>query len=165
MEENKNKKWLKILGFIILGFVTIFAAFYIAITIALHQMLNPVYNSKQIEKILKQQEKNFERFEYELGEHPFLPKSRPMLVNLVKENDEYKIIVDLKPLEGNEDGINVKIKDNIISISGELDKQSGHGEKILNFAQSYYLDENLNTDKITKEKIGNKYIITVPFES
>ncbi len=98
MDEKNNKKWLKILVMVILGFVAIVLAFYIAVTIALNQMLNPVYNSKQIDKLIKQQEKNFEKFEYELGEHPFLPKTRPMIVNLIKENDEYKIIVDLKPL-------------------------------------------------------------------
>ena len=164
MTEESAKKWLKILGIIILGFVMIFAAFYIAVTIALHQLLDPVYNSRQIDKLIKQQEKNFEKFEFELGEHPFLPKTRPMLVNLVKENEEYKVIVDLKPLEGNENGVNVKIKDNIISVNGELDKQTHRGEEILNFSQSYYLDEKLNTDKITKEKKGDKYIITIPFK-
>ena len=160
---EQHKKWLKILGIIILGFVMIFAAFYLAITVALHQMLDPVYNSKKIEKLIKQQEKNFEKFEYDLGEHPFLPKTRPMLVNLVKENDEYKIIVDLKPLDGNENKVNVKIKDNIISVNGELDRQTHRGEEILNFSQAYYLDENLQTDKMTKEKKGDKYIITIPF--
>lgn len=164
MDEDKNKKWLKILGVVILGFVMIVAAFYIAVSLALHQMLDPVYNSKQIEKMIKQQEKNFEKFEFELGEHPFLPKARPMLVNLVKENDEYKVIVDLKPLEGNEKGVNVKIKDNVISVDGSLDKQTHRGEEILNFSQSYYLDEKLLTDKITKEKNGDKYIITIPFK-
>ncbi len=164
MEENQNKSWLKILVIVILGFVMIFAAFYIAVTIALHQMLDPVYNSKRIEKLLKQQEKNFEQFEFELGEHPFLPKTRPMLVNLVKENDEYKIIVDLKPLEGNENDVSVKIKDNVISVHGELNNRTNNGEKILNFSQSYYLDEKLITDKMTKEKKGDKYIITIPFE-
>ena len=164
MEEVKQKKWLKILGIIILGFVMLFFAFYIAVTMALHQMLDPVYNSRQIDKIIKQQEKNFERFEEELSEHPFLPKTRPMLVNLVKENNEYKIIVDLKPLEGNENGVNVKIKDNVISINGELDKTTHRGEEILNFSQSYYLDEKLLTDSIKKEKIKDKYIITIPFK-
>jgi HSP20 family molecular chaperone IbpA len=147
-----------------LGFIVFFIALYAAITIALHQMLDPVYNSRQIEKLLKQQEKNFEQFEFELGEHPFLPKTRPMLVNLVKENDEYKVIVDLKPLEGNEKDVTVKIKDNVISIRGELNKQTTGSEKILNFSQSYYLDEKLETDKISKEKKGDKYIITIPFK-
>lgn len=160
---EKSRKWLKILGIIILGFIMVFAAFYLAIAVALHQLLDPVYNANRIEKLLKQQEKNFEKFEYDLGEHPFLPKSRPMLVNLVKENNEYKIIVDLKPLDGNENKVNVKIKDNIISVNGELDKQTHKGEEIINFSQSYYLDENLKTDKMTKEKRGDKYIITIPF--
>ena len=164
MDENKGKKWLKIMAIVILGFVIIFGAFYAAITMALHQMLNPVYNSKQIEKILKQQEKNFERFEYEMGEHPFLPKHRPMLVNLVKESNKYKVIVDLKPLEGDENGVNVKIDDNVIFINGKLDKQTLRGEEILSFSQSYYLDEKLITDKITKEKNGDKFIITIPFK-
>ncbi len=164
MEDNKNQKWIKILVLVILGLVAIFAVFYIAVMLALHQMLDPVYNSKQIEKMIKQQEKNFERFEIELGEHPFLPKTRPMLVNLTKENDEYHIIVDLKPLYGDENGVNVKIKDNVISVDGKLDKQTHRGEEILNFSQSYYLDEKLDTDKITKVKRGDKYIITIPFK-
>lgn len=164
MDDNQNKKWIKILVGVILGLVMIFAVFYIAVMLALHQMLDPVYNSKQIEKMLKQQERNFERFETELGEHPFLPKTRPMLVNLTKENNEYRIIVDLKPLDGNENGVTVKIKDNVISVDGTLDKQTHRGEEILNFSQSYYLDEKLDTDKISKVKRGDKYIITVPFK-
>lgn len=162
---NENKKWLKITAYIILGFIIMFTAFYIAVSLALHQMLDPLYHSKQIEKIIKQQERDFEKFEFELGEHPFLPKTRPMLVNLIKEDSEYRIIVDLKPLEGNENGVNVNIKDNIISISGNIDKQTHRGEEILNFSQSYYLDEKLLTDKITKEKQGNKYIVTIPFKN
>ena len=77
---------------------------------------------------------------------------------------DYKVIVDLKPLDGNENGVNVKIRDNVISINGELDKQTHRGEEILNFSQAYYLDEKLLTDKISKEKKGDKYIITIPFK-
>ena len=52
----------------------------------------------------------------------------------------------------------------IIDVRGSLEKQTGRGEKILNFSQSYYLDEKLLTDKIAKEKSGDKYIITIPFK-
>ena len=34
----------------------------------------------------------------------------------------------------------------------------------MNFSQSFYLDEELITNKISKERKGNKYIITIPFE-
>lgn len=163
-EENSKHHWLRIAAIIIMTFIVAFLAFYCAMEIMLHRMTDPMYSAKRIEKVLKQQERNFQRFEDKMGENPFEPKMRPMLVNLVKEANEYKVIVDLKPLEGNEKDVNVTIKDHIISVSGELDKKAFGGEKIINFSQSYYLDEDLQTDKISKEKKGDKYIITIPFE-
>ena len=56
------------------------------------------------------------------------------------------------------------IKDNELTIKGELDKKSRNNERIINFAQTYYLDEKIQKDEITKERIENKYIITIPFE-
>ena len=97
-------------------------------------------------------------------DNPFEPKMAPMLVNLVKEPNEYKIVVDLKPLGGDEKNINVKYDNKLITVSGEMEKTTKHEEKIMNFSQSYYLDEDVNIDKMTKEKKGNNYIITIPFE-
>ena len=47
------------------------------------------------------------KYEENLMDNPFEPKMRPMIVNLVKENDEYKVIVDLIPLEDNENAVNI----------------------------------------------------------
>ncbi len=60
---------------------------------------------KRIErKLCVNRKESFQRIEDKMtNENPFeLQKMRPMLVNLVKENNEYKVIVDLKPLENNE---------------------------------------------------------------
>ena len=162
-DESKKHHWLKIGAIIVVSFIVAFLAFYIAMEMMIRRVADPMYSVKRIEKVMQQQERDFRKLE-KMSENPFEPKMRPMLVNLVKENNEYKVIVDLKPLEGNENGIDVNIKDNVISITGELDKKSLRGEKIVSFAQSYYLDEKLETEKITKEKKGDKYIITVPFE-
>ena len=97
-------------------------------------------------------------------ENPFEPKMRPMVVNLVKESGEYKVIVDLNPLDGNENAINIKIDDNELTVSGELDKKIRGSEKMVSFDQTYLLDEELLPDKITKEKKGNKYIVTIPYK-
>lgn len=165
LEEDRKHHWLKIMAIIIVSFLAAFLAFYLALQMMINKITDPVYNAKRIEKIVQKQQKEFKNFEQKIAtENPFEPKIRPRLVNIARENGEYKIIVDLKPLEGNENGIDVNIKDNIISISGELDKKSMTGEKIVSFSQAYYLDEKLETDKITKEKKGDKYIITVPFE-
>ena len=87
-----------------------------------------------------------------------------MLVNLVKEASEYKIIVDLKPLGDDEKNVDVSLKDNVITVSGDMQQKELRGEKIMNFSQAFYLDEKLISNKISKEKKGNKYIITIPFE-
>jgi Fe-S-cluster formation regulator IscX/YfhJ len=114
--------------------------------------------------MIQKQEKKFNKIEKDFSDNPFEPKMRPRLVNFVKETNEYKVIVDLKPLDGDENAVNLDIKDNIISISGKLNKKSNSGEKMLNFAQSYYVDEKLDQSKLTKEKKGDRYIITIPLE-
>lgn len=163
-DETRKHHWLRIVSIILMTFIIAFLAFYCALEVMLHRMADPIYNAKRMEKLMVQQEKDFQRFEKKMGENPFEPKMRPMLVNLVKEPTEYKVIVDLKPLDGNENDVHVKIADKVITVNGELDKKSFVGEKIINFSQSYYLDEELETDKITKEKKGDKYIITIPFK-
>ncbi len=166
MNENETKNhWLKFGAIILTTFIVAFLAFYCAMELMIHRMTDPVYNAKRIEKLMKQQERSFQHIEDKImNDSPFEPKMRPMLVNLVKENNEYKVIVDLKPVDNNENNINVDIKDNILTVTGELDKKSFDGEKIVNFSQSYYLDEKLMADKMTKEHKGHKYIITIPFQ-
>lgn len=166
MLENESTKhhWLRIGAIALVTFIAAFLAFYCVMELMFHRVTDPMYNARRIEKMMKQQEKSFQKIEDKMmAENPFEPKMRPMLVNLVKENNEYKVIVDLKPLENNEKDVKVNINDHIISVSGELDKKSFSGEKIINFSQSYYVDEELQTEDITKEKKGDKYIITIPF--
>ena len=164
MSEERKEHWLKILGIIIATFIGAFLAFYLAVDMTLNHMFNPAHNMKRIEKLMKQEQKKTMHMEKQFGENPFEPKMAPMLVNLVKEPNEYKLIVDLKPFEGNEDNINVKLVDKIITVSGEIEKREHRKEEIMNFSQSYYLDEKLDSEKMTKEKIGNKFIITIPYE-
>ena len=163
-DESRKHHWLRITAIVVLTFIVAFLAFYCVMELMLHRMTDPMYNAKRIEKVMREQERSFQRIEDKMTENPFEPRMRPMLVNLVKESSEYKVIVDLKPLENNEKDVNVNIKDHIITVSGELDKNSITGEKIINFSQSYYLDEELETDKISKERKGDKYIITIPFK-
>lgn len=162
-EEEKKHVWVKIIGIVIISFLAAFFAFYCAMELMIHKISDPMYNTRKIEKMMTQQEKNFRRMEDVMSENPFEPKMRPMLVNMVRENNEYKLIVDLKPLNGNENAVNTKFDNNTITVSGEVDKQTLGGEKMLSFSQSYYFDEKIDKTKITKEKKGNKYIITIPF--
>ena len=164
-EETTKHRWLKIGAMALMIFIITFLAFYLVMQIMINRIISPTYQARQIEKIMLQQERDFEKLLQKDMENPFEPKLRPMIVNLVKEADEYKVIVDLKPLDGNDDAINIKIDDNVLTVSGELDKKLQKSEKMISFNQTYSLDEELLPDKITKEKKGNKYIVTIPYKT
>ena len=141
-----------------------FLAFYLVINTTLNKVFNPDYQIKRMEKMINKQEKRFYDLEKNLFEKPIISYSTPSIVNLVKEDDEYKVVIDLKSLDNDEKNVDVDFKDNILTIKGQLDKKERHKEEIINFSQSFYLDENILKDKITKEKKGNKYIVTIPFQ-
>lgn len=159
LEENKHHL-LKVIGVIIATFLGAFLAFYLAVDLTLNRMFNPEYQIRKIEKSMN----NIQKFDEKMMENPFVPKMSPMLVNLVKEANEYKVIIDLKPLGDDDKNVNVKLDNNIVTVSGDMEKKELGGEKLMNFSQSFYLDEKLLPNKIVKEKKGNKYIVTIPFE-
>lgn len=159
LEENKHHL-LKVIGVIIATFLGAFLAFYLAVDLTLNRMFNPEYQIRKMERTMN----NIQKFDEKMMESPFVPKMSPMLVNLVKEPNEYKIIVDLKSLGDDEKNVDVKLDNNIVTISGDMQKKELRGEKIMNFSQSFYLDEKLIPNKIVKERKGNKYIVTIPFE-
>lgn len=173
MIENENREyrnghrgehWLKTFAIIMAVFIGSFLAFYFIADMRMARLMSPEYQMRKMEKLIKQEQRDIRRMEEGFGENPFVPKMAPMLVNLVKEPGEYKVIVDLKPIGGSEKNINVKLSDNVITVSGEIEKQARQREEIIDFSQSYYLDEKINADKMTKERKGNKYIITIPYQ-
>ena len=164
MTDEHKESWVKITGIILATLIGAFLAFYVVADLTFTRMTSPAYHMKKMEKLMKKEQKRFERMEKNLGANPFEPRLAPMLVNLVKEPEEYKIIVDLEPLDNNEKNVNVKLEDNIVTVSGEIEKKEHHREDIMSFSQSYYLDEKIEADKMTKERKCNRYIITIPFE-
>ena len=163
-EETTKHHWLRIGAIALITFIVAFLAFYIVMEIMIHRITDPIYQAKRIEKTIQKQDRNIERFIEKDMESPFVPKMRPMMVNLVKEPSEYKVIVDLIPLDGNEKNISINIQGDELTISGNMDKKIRGTEKIINFTQTYFLDEKLEESKITREKKGDKYIVTIPFE-
>ena len=159
LEVNKHHL-LKVIGVIIATFLGAFLAFYFAVDLTLNRMFNPEYQIRKMERTMN----NIQKFDEKMMESPFVPKMSPMLVNLVKEPNEYKVIVDLKSLGDDEKNVDVKLDNNMVTISGDMQKKELKGEKIMNFSQSFYLDEKLIPNKIIKERKGNKYIVTNPFE-
>lgn len=163
MNEETKQEWLKIGAIALITFLVSYLAFCIAIKHHMKELRGPYYQAERMEKYMEKQERDFDKYMINHMENPFMPRMRPMFVNLVKEANEYKVIVDLTQIE-DEKALNVDIKDNELTVKGEFDRNVRGTEKIINFTQTYYLDEKLDEDKITKEKKGNKYIITIPFK-
>ena len=161
-EESKKEHWFKIVGIILATFLGAFLAFYAVVDITLHRFIDPTYNLRHMEKMMLKEQKKLDKMD--TLSNPFVPQNAPMLVNLAKESGEYKIIVNLKPIGNDEKNINVKLDNNTITISGEMEKKERHRENIINFSQSYYLDEKLIPDGMSKKRIGDKYIISVPYK-
>ncbi len=162
--RQRGENWLRTLAIILATFIGSFLAFYFISDMKFNRMMDPAYQMRKMEKMMRQEQRDFRRMENRFGDNPFEPRLAPMLVNLVKEPGEYKVIVDLKPIGGSEKNVNVKLVDNVVTVSGEVEKQERSREEIMNFSQSYYLDEKIEADKMTKERKGNKYIITIPYE-
>ncbi len=161
--EHRGEHWLRTLGIILATLIGAFLAFYVVSDIRFNRMMDPVYQMRKMEKMMQREEKSLMRLDDRFGENPFEPKLAPMLVNLVKEPGEYKVIVDLKPIGGSEKNVNVKLEDNVVTVSGEVERKERNREDITSFSQSYYLDEKLDADRMTKERKGNKYVITIPY--
>ena len=61
LNEEKKHVWLKIFGIIAISFVAAFLAFYCALSLMIHNLMDPMYNAKKFEKMMVQQEKNFKK--------------------------------------------------------------------------------------------------------
>ena len=128
-EETTKHHWLRIGAIALITFMAAFLAFYIVMEIMIHRITDPIYQAKRIEKTIQKQDRNIERFIEKDMESPFVPKMRPMMVNLVKEPSEYKVIVDLIPLDGNEKNISINIQGDELTISGNMDKKNTRNRK------------------------------------
>lgn len=165
IDETTKHHWLRMGAIALMTFIVAFLAFYIVMEIMIHRVTDPIYQAKRIEKAIIKQERDFDKYNEREMNNPFEPKMRPMIVNLVKEPSEYKVIVDLVPLDGDEKAINIAINGDELTVIGEMDKKVRGNEKIIKFTQTYYLDESLEESKMVKEKKGSKYIVTIPFKT
>jgi len=154
MNDEKNFCILKYLGFVLATLIGAFLAFYFAVDITLNHMFNPIYRMKHAEKIMNKEFKHFNR----------RMKHMPSMVHLIKDSDEYKLIVDLSHLNNDENNVNVSFDKDMITISGGIDKSKKREESILSFTHSFVLSDEIDTSKVKKEKIRDKYIITVPIK-
>ena len=140
-----------------------FLAFYFVTDWYFKSMLDPVHQMRRIDKAMersdRQMEKNFKRA-YVKGQQ--LEDRASRLIRLEETDKGYRVLVDLVPLNDSEKNVDVKTNGNVLTVRAA--KISGFGDKksLVEFTQSYMFDDDVDLNKITKERKGDYYIISIP---
>lgn len=176
--ENNNDKscnctnhnsghWIKFA----LLLLALFLASYLAVYYILDQMRHAYYIPsapvENIDRIIKEQDKMFER---DFGALPMHDKAFKDTKNTIEtyydnKSNSYKMIINLKEFDNNPQNITLDIKKDKVNVTGINEKITKKREKVYTFSQTFILPEKIKTELVTKEKTGNKYIITMPLEN
>ena len=160
IEQHKFWKYL------IHGLLTLFGAFlafYVVTDWYFKSMLNPVHQMKRMDKAIERHNREMEKsFKKAFDGSQRMQERANKIIKLEQSDDEYKVIVDLIPLNENERNVEVKINGDILTVKaagihGLFDKKS-----IMEFIQSYRFNDDVDLSKLTKKRKGDSYIITIP---
>jgi len=86
------------------------------------------------------------------------------LIHMEQTKDNYKIKIDLKPFDNNEENVQVSTNEHILTISGRSVQKTKNNERITRFQQSYMFGDDVKLDNMTKEVNKNYLIINIPIE-
>lgn len=150
--HGRKKCWCKYAGIVLATLIGAFLAFYFIADMTLHHMMNPMYHMNKMDRKIA---KEFRKADM------FIPKS---LVLLEKDSNAYKIFIDLKAFDADLDDIDILVEGQKVTISGEIEKEKRNEEKVINFVQTFYLDDVIDSSRIKKEEKRDKFIITLPIK-
>ena len=90
-------------------------------------------------------------------------KNASQFAHVEKNDDAYKIVIDLRPFDNDEKNVEIRTQGNTLIIDAAGERNSRRGEEIVKYSQAFAFSENIDADEITKVREGHNYIITVPF--
>ena len=81
------------------------------------------------------------------------------------DDNKFNVIVCLKPFQGDDSKVNFNVQGRKLTVFGKSEVKDKEFEQDIQFSQDFILPENADTAKISKEKDGNKLIISVPIKN
>lgn len=157
-----NHSLMKTLMAGLLIFLGAFCAFY---TVADWHMKNmfakafmppsPYRMERMIEKDMRAVDKMMKK------EYKFSHKAANV-IHLEQTKDFYKILIDLRAFDNNENNVQVTTNGHILTINGRSIRKSKNNEQISEFQQNYLFGDNVKLPDLTKETEGNYLVITIP---
>lgn len=161
--ENEKKCWLKYLGISILIIIGAFLAFYFVTDMTFKLMMNPAFQERRMERMFEHDMNGIMNIDKRMMKHNMKELRKiSHYVEIYKFDDAYKVVIDLTPFNDNEKNVEVKADGNNLMIEGVSEKGRGNKEQLTKFSESYVLDDKLNMSKMSSEKIGHDYVVTIP---
>ena len=175
MEENNNYEHKKceferhpILKHLLYGLMALigaFLAFYVVTDWYFKAMLNPVNQMKRMDRAIERRDREMEKaFKKAFHGTERLQERANHIIKLEQDDDEYKVLVDLVPLNDSEKNVEVKTNGNLLTVKAAGIHGFGDRKSLVEFTQSYMFGDNVDLSKLTKERKGDTYVITIPIE-
>ena len=128
MEENHEHKCglerHPIMKYFLLGLLALigaFLAFYVVTDWYFKAMLNPVNQMKRMDKVIEKRDREMEKaFKKAFQGTERLQERANHVIRLEQSDNEYKVLVDLVPLNDNEKNVSVKTNGNILMITSNV---------------------------------------------
>ena len=175
MEENNNYNHehhvferhpiMKHLFYGLLGLFGAFLAFYVVTDWYFKAMLNPVNQMKRMDRAIEKRDREMEKaFKKAFRGTERLQERANHVIRLEQSDDEYKVLVDLVPLNDSEKNVEVKANGNVLTVKAAGIHGFGERKSLVEFTQSYMFGDDVDLSKLTKERKGDMYVITIPIE-
>lgn len=175
MEENNNYEHRKceferhpILKHLLYGLMALigaFLAFYVVTDWYFKAMLNPVNQMKRMDRAIERRDREMEKaFKKAFHGTERLQERANHIIKLEQDDDEYKVLVDLVPLNDSEKNVEVKTNGNLLTVKAAGIHGFGDRKSLVEFTQSYMFGDNVDLSKLTKERKDDTYVITIPIE-
>ncbi len=151
--------WLSHLLTALLSLLGAFLAFYVVTDWHYKRMLDPVHQMRKMEKMMMKED----RAMHKMMQKDFrTERNLESYIQLDETSDAYVVTVNLRPFDNDEDNVKVSTDDNVLTVQASNEKNKKNGSKVLAISQSYAFPPNVNFNKMTKERKGDKYLITIP---
>ncbi len=174
MEENNHYEHhsvferhpiLKHLLYGLCALIGAFLAFYAVTDWYFKAMLNPVNQMKRMDRAIEKRDRQMEKaFKKAFQGTERLQDRANHVMKLEQSDNEYKVIVDLVPLNNSEKNVEVRTNGNVLTVRAAGIHGLGNRKSLVEFTQSYMFGDNVDLSQLTKEREGDTYIIKIPIE-
>lgn len=172
MEENHNESnfreckcneenWIKFAFIALAVFLGVFFATYYIMDQIRHSYGVP-YRMNDLDRILEEQDRAFNRFNRTpIGFHSIMQGPNPVTLEQVKDENAYKLIIDLKPFDNNIKNVKVNVDGKRVTVEGVKFKDRNNKEDLYTFSQTILLPEEIDSATVTQEKVKDKLVVTM----